>query len=400
MKRSMAVPIRRLCKIVESKSTEVIYTNFSSISRMVGSLSGVVSSAKKKGIDLDKKKKICISLDVNGPLTSTDSAALEPYPGIREAIRELDKLGVYIIINSAWDICTTRIFDQKKLGCVADGIIGENGSVYAFPDTEPIFTTGTDTRELLLDLFIKALKSCTSAGYSFADQGNLVNACFYHEFESGLIKNICRQGVKRPSTQEFFETLKRYGLEAKLYDDRIEMDDSRENYRRLQTVLGHDYKLVTIRSNISNNGISIQLDGYKDKSICLSYLDVLAKRVVHGLNGWENYKVNDDFCIDYFLSKNVLKKDISKASALEALLKDLCKRLGIEREDFLILGIGDGDNDTCVGNMNDSLFFGITGTRSESDCDMKVASGMEFLHLAKNISQHWIKNNQRDHETN
>ena len=74
----------------------------------------VIESAKKKGIDLSNKKKICISLDVNGPLTTTDSASLELYPGIKEAIKELNGLGVYIIINSAWDIYTSKFLMKKS----------------------------------------------------------------------------------------------------------------------------------------------------------------------------------------------------------------------------------------------------------------------------------------------
>jgi hypothetical protein len=345
-----------------------------------------LESAKEKGIDLGNKKTICISLDLNGPLTATDSAALEPYPGIIEAINELDNLGVYIIINSAWDIFTLSIFNQKRLGGVADGFIGENGAVYSLRDAEPIIMVGTDTKGYALDLFINAINSCSIEGYSLAIQGNLVNACYYHEFETGLSQNICRQGVPRPTAQEFYEALRKKGLSVKTYDDGVEIAESRENYRQLQEFLSQDYKLVTIRPNISKGCISIQLDGYIDRIICLSDLDALAKKVIGNLGGWSNYKVNDDFCIDYFLSKNILKNDISKATALDALLTDLCNQLNIERDNLFIMGIGDGENDSCIGNNKNTMFFAISGTKSERNCDMKVSDGLEFLNIVKNIA--------------
>jgi hydroxymethylpyrimidine pyrophosphatase-like HAD family hydrolase len=348
-------------------------------------IADTIESAKRKGIDLSNKKKICISLDVNGPLTATDSAALEPYPGIKDAIKELDKLGVYIIINSAWDIYTSKIFNEKELGGAADAIIGENGSVYCFRDTEPIITIGADTSEQVLDLFIKTLDVCSKVGYSFATQGNLVNACYYHEFEKGLAENICRQGISRPTVWEFNDTLRKNDIEARIIDKGIEIDNSRENCRQLQRILSQDYRLVTIRPYIQKDKILIQLDEYKDRIISLSDLNELAKKIMCDLVGWSNYSVNNDFCIDYFLSKNILKKDISKATALDALLTDLCDSLNVESDNFFVMGIGDGENDSCIGNNKNTLFFAISGTKSEKNCDMKVSDGLEFLNLAKDI---------------
>jgi hydroxymethylpyrimidine pyrophosphatase-like HAD family hydrolase len=346
-----------------------------------------IETAKRKGIDLCNKKKICISLDVNGPLTATNSASLEPYPGIKEAIKELDKMGVYIIINSAWDICTSKVFNEKKLDGVADAIIGENGSVYCFRDTKPVITIGTDTREQVLDLFIKTLDVCSKIGYSFAAQGNLVNACYYYEFEKGLAENICRQGTSRPTTIEFYDTLKKNGIEARIIDNGVEIDYSRDKCKQLQRILSNEYKLVTIRPFIRNGKILIQLDKYRDRIISLSDLNELAKKVICDLNEWNNYRVNNDFCIDYFLSKNFLKNDVTKATALNQLQIDLCDRLKIENDNLLILGIGDGENDSCIGNIKNALFFGISGTKSEGKCDMKVSDGLEFLNIVKNIGE-------------
>jgi hypothetical protein len=350
-----------------------------------------IESANRKGIDLSNKKRICISLDVNGPLAATDSAALEPYPGIKEAIKELDKMGVYIIINSAWDIYTSKVFNEKKLDGVADAIIGENGLVYCFKDTEPVITIGADTREHVLDLFIKTLNVCSEIGYSFATQGNLVNASYYYEFEKGLAENICRQGTSRPTAIEFYNTLKKNGIEASINENGVEMDYSREKCRQLQRILSQEYKLVTIRPYIRKGKILIQLDEYKDRIISLSDLNRMAKKVICDLDGWSNYRVNNDFCIDYFLSKNIIKEDITKATALNALLINLYDQLNIESDSFLILGIGDGENDSCIGNIKNALFFGISGTKSEKDCDMKVSGGLEFLFLVKKIHELIIK---------
>ena len=92
----------------------------------------------------------------------------------------------------------------------------------------------------------------------------------------------------------------------------MEFDESDRNYSVLQRALTGEYKLVSVRPNITDGRISIQIDGYMDKNIQLSELDVLAKGVISGLDEWESYKVNDDFCIDYFLSKKILSKEINK----------------------------------------------------------------------------------------
>lgn len=354
---------------------------------MTVGVADIIDAVRKKGINLGNKKKICISLDVNGPLTATDSAALEPYPGINTAMKALDRTDIYIIINSAWDIKTLSVFDNKKLGGIADGIIGENGAVYAFPNTEPIQAIDVNVDKHRLDLFIKSLKICSNIGYSFATQGNLVNACYYHEFERGLVENICRQGVSRPTAQEFFENLKKHGLEPILYGNSITIEESQENYEGLEKVLSNKYRLISIRPNIQDGRISIQLDMPNDKIISLLDLDSVAKTVISDLDGWENYRVNKDFCLDYFLSRKILKRNVSKATALKALVKDLCNRDYLDMEEILILGIGDGENDVCVGNIENALFFGMDGLKSERRCDIKVSNGMEFLHLVKRFSQ-------------
>ncbi len=70
---------------------------------MTECIADVIDAARKRGIDLSNKKRIRISLDVTGLQTATDSAALESYSEIRDAIRELDKLYMYIVINMRRD---------------------------------------------------------------------------------------------------------------------------------------------------------------------------------------------------------------------------------------------------------------------------------------------------------
>ena len=354
-------------------------------------LTEVINASERKGIDLKEIKKICVSLDINGPLTPTDSAALVPYPGIAEEIRDLNKLGAFIMINTGWDIYTCEIFDQKRLGGVVDGIIGENGYVYTIAGSEPLLTVDIDTKKYVLDLFIKAVNACSAMGYSFADQGNLVNACYYHEFERGLTENISREGKHRPRVREFHDYLRKKGLNAKISGDSVEFDESEENYHVLQKVLSDEYKLLSVRPNISDSRISIQIEGYKDKNIYLSDLDILAKRVINNLDEWGSYKVNDDYCIDYFLSEKILSKEINKATALELVVEKMCERTGSDRNDFLILGVGDGESDTCIGKIEKSLFFGLAGTEAEENCDVVVPDGLTFLQLTKKIVDSWRK---------
>jgi len=96
--------------------------------------------------------------------------------------------------------------------------------------------------------------------------------------------------------------------------------------------------------------------------------------------------VNDDYCIDYFISNNILNKDINKASALDTLIEDMCKRKSLDRENLLIMGIGDGEPDTCLKVLSDSIFFGIHGTKSEENCDMGTSGGLEFLQIVKKLN--------------
>lgn len=353
----------------------------------------VTNAAEKKGIDLKKIKKICVSLDINGPLTSTDSAALVPYPGIAEAIRDLNKIGAFIMINTGWDLYTCEIFDRKRLGGVVDGIIGENGYVYTLAGSEPLLTIEIDTKKYVLELFKEALRACSAMGYSFADQGNLVNACYYHEFERGLTESISREGKHRPGVREFFDSLRKHDVDAKISGDSVEFDESGRNYTILQKVLTMEYKLLSVRPDISNGRVSIQIEGYKDKNIHLSELDILAKRVISDLGEWESYKVNDDFCIAYFLSKKILSKEINKATALELVVEKMCERTGSDRNDFLILGVDDRESDTCIGKIKNSLFFGLVGTEAEKNCDVAVPDGLTFLQLTKEIVKFFgIKN--------
>ena len=97
------------------------------------------------------------------------------------------------------------------------------------------------------------------------------------------------------------------------------------------------------------------------------------------------YKVNDDFCIDYFLSKNILSKEINKATALELVVEKMCERTSSDKNDFLILGVGDGKSDTYVGEIENSLFFGLVGTEAEENSDVVVPDGRTFLQLTKKI---------------
>lgn len=348
-------------------------------------ISDVMNTAKKKGIDLGRMKNVCVSLDINGPLTRTNSAALIPYPGIEDLIAELKKLNVYIILNSRWDAATSRIFNQKRLGGMADGIIGEGGYTYIVGDNEVQSTVSINTKERVLDLFISAIKECSKKGYSFADQGNLVNACYYHEFERGLVKNICRDGLSRPTAKQFSDSLKKYDLDVVVTNKNVKFIESREGYKALQKLLTVDYKLVTVRPDISDGMISLQFNGYSDKNISLSEMYPLAEDTLDNLEGWGDYQVNDDFCIDYSLSKNFLGGELNKGIALDVFLEQMCTKTGHDRNNFLVLGVGDSMSDTVVGSIDNSIFVGLEGSDAADNSDVVVPDGLAFLRLSKEI---------------
>ena len=348
-------------------------------------ISDVMNTVEKKGIDLGRMKNVCVSLDINGPLTSTNSAALIPYPGIEDLIAELKKLNVYIILNSSWDVSTSKIFNQKRLGGMVDGIIGEGGYTYTIGDNGVQSTADINTEECVLDLFISAMKECSKKGYSFADQGNLVNACYYHEFERGLVKNVCRDGLPRPTAKQFSDSLKKYDPDVVVTNENVKFIESREGYKALQKLLTVDYKLVTVRPDISDGMISLQLEGYSDKNISLPEMYPLAEDTLDNLGGWDDYQVNDDFCIDYFLSKKFLGGELNKGIALDVFLEQMCTKTGHDRNDFLVLGVGDSISDTAVGGIANSIFVGLKGSDAANNSDVVVPDGLVFLQLSKKI---------------
>ncbi len=63
----------------------------------------------------------------------------------------------------------------------------------------------------------------------------------------------------------------------------------------------------------------------------------------------------------------------------------MCERASSDKNDFLILGVGDGKSDTYVGKIENSLFFGLVGTEAEENSEVVVPDGRTFLQLTKRL---------------
>ena len=342
---------------------------------------------REKCISLDRIKKVFASVDINGPLTSLSSAALVPYPGIVEHLHRVKQLGVELFINTGWDEHTVRLFDKKRLGGIIDGAVCERGNVFRYKKGKIKFTVGLDTRNLIADLLWDVLEACSDLDLSFADQGNLVNACFYHENERDLTRHMCRDARPRPTAEQFAGRLRKFGLNPKVSNGTVSLGKLHCDREILRNTLAEEFKLVTVRPRVRESDILFQIDGYEDRDLTITELEALSRSVVSRHNGkgkWE-YRVNQDRSIDYALSKDVVGREVTKAVGLHALVAEALSFAGVSESDALILAIGDGLDDATIRKLPHTIFFGMTGTKAEPQSDLSVPDSSTFLSILERV---------------
>jgi len=326
-------------------------------------------------------RKICVSVDINGPLTDPSSVTLVPYPLVVHGFNRIRELGAKIFINTGWDEYTVRLFDEKRLHGIVNGMVCEGGNVFRYGEGPLRFTGGRNTRPLVLDLFNATFETCSEYDFSFADQGNLVNVCFYHENESGLVANICREGKTRPTAKEFAVQLKEHGLEPETYEGVVKFKDSEVAREKLHDLLASEYKLVTVRTRIRNDDVEIQIEGYNDRRIGIIELRDLGNRVLARYPKMDEWrlKVNPDLCIDYVPTSQVFGREINKAVGLCALIDEMSELDQIDPSEVVTFAIGDGPDDAIIRELPNSLFAGLSGTKVENDCDFRVPDFKTFV---------------------
>jgi hypothetical protein len=337
-------------------------------------------SLEKKGIDIQHAKIIGASYDINGPLAATSSVALLPYPHVVSSLSRLEKVGVKILINTGWDEHTVKLFDKRRLNGIIHGVVCEGGNVFRYGNSPLRFTGGKNTRPLVLDLFKAVLETCAETGHSLANQGNLVNACFYHENEEGVAKSLCREGVARPKAKEFAKILLNHGLDSEISGGSIRVKNSNANDKKLHDVLASECKLLTIRARTRNDELEIQIDDYCDKKIEIAELQELGRKILTRYPRSEEWhpKANPDLCIDYFPTPNVLGQEINKAVGLKALINEMARSESIDPTEVVVFAIGDGYDDSTITQLPDAVFAGLSGSKAEKCCDFVVPDCMIF----------------------
>ena len=342
-------------------------------------------SLEKKGIDLRRARRICASVDINGPLANPSSVTLVPYPMVVNCLRRIKELGAEIFINTGWDEYTVRLFDEKRLNGIINGMVCEGGNVFRYGEGPLRFTGGRNTRPLVLDLFNATFETCSESDFSFADQGNLVNACFYHENESGLVANICREGKTRPSAKEFAERLKEHGLQPKVYGGVVRFENSQVAREKLHDVLASECKLLTVRTRTRNDKVEVQIEGYNDRSIGIMELQDLGNRVLARYPRMDEWrlKVNPDLCFDYVPTFRVFDREINKAIGLHALIDEMSELDQIDPSEIVVFAIGDGLDDATIRQLPNALFAGLNETKAERDCDFRVSDFSAFVAMVE-----------------
>ncbi|MCK5590771.1 MAG: hypothetical protein KAI72_02325, partial [Candidatus Pacebacteria bacterium] len=78
----------------------------------------------KIGIVLTRETNIIFGLDMNGPLTSTIDASLNPLMTVQKGISSIQSPNVIKILMSGWDFQSLKTF-REKIGIPELGIVGE-----------------------------------------------------------------------------------------------------------------------------------------------------------------------------------------------------------------------------------------------------------------------------------
>ncbi len=309
-----------------------------------------VENMEPNKMKIQKRTKVILSLDVNGPLTNVNEVSLQPFDGIAKRLSKLKEMGATIFLNSGWDPETLEEVDSLYLGNVCDGFIGEHGRVFKLKGGKIVSTVPKINEENALKLFKKNVEVCAKKGISFAIARNFTSISIYYNNEKMLRKFISRK-------------------ETKMTD--IIVKNNFEGYRALFNMMQKELIMTSLRPKIEGENLSLSVTE-NSSALQVEALKKLSEEII--VDGWKINKIHDDFCIEYAPEERV--SETHKGNGLQRAVSSLTKN-----KDLLILAIGDSIGDLKMKDAGGLpvIFFGLKGTEAELTADFVAESGIEFL---------------------
>lgn len=318
-----------------------------------------------------------ISYDMNGPLTRTDTSALVPHEGVRDAIASLpvDDDDIEIAINSGYDIDTLRHFRDDVIEQAEMHLIGEMGSVYEDATSEhgveQIFREEPEAD--LINLKQRLYEQAAREGRKIHEQGNYSSTVGCTRVEAEGSPEDPRGEVYRHHA--FDEDVRTKDIYDSLPDNHFEFEDERIEFdpENIMTVailadkLRYDHTFTGVRFTETEEGIGVHRDP-DDADISLDEAHEFMEHVLEPTL-W-SYQHNPDWGTDYM--KDL---DLSKQHGANHLAEHLFDG------EYTVIHVGDKPGDVMNGT---ATFFAIDGSEAETYCEANdisytaVADGVEF----------------------
>jgi hypothetical protein len=334
--------------------------------------------AKEKGLDFSLP--VFVGYDMNGPLTSVDSATLHPYPNVKKCISMLGELKCYPCLISGWDLTSLRFFRDKRLE-VQMGIIGELGAIYEFEGKiyEPFPVEEEKYYEIVQSIYEKAAE----LKLKVAKQGNLSKRviCVYFEADSAKRGNLANHFLRKEiTTKDIFEKLENknnFEFDGK----KIKFEPAFETIKEIDNILTKIYPLCSVRLAKNGDKIAIWIDK-GDNPFSLEEMASIAKQIAP--KGWE-IDINQDFCVDFVYEGDKVKLNKEKTANIFA------KR--VFDEEFILTNVGDKKGDVLLGE--NTIFFAQYCTEAENYCKendipyVPVVNGIDYTLIMAEILKMW-----------
>lgn len=314
----------------------------------------------KIGIVLTRETNIIFGLDMNGPLTSTIDASLNPLMTVQKGISSIQSPNVIKILMSGWDFQSLKTF-REKIGIPELGIVGELGAIYNLMGDKIYEPCPVD-----IDIHYKMKKTfylaVAEAGLKIAVQGNASTrvACFYFEAESesrgNLKNNSLYQDVSIRTIFDVLENIKSGAFEYNYDDENIKFESLEENIIVLDYVLSQVFPLVSVRFKKRGKKIIFWKDSEDDTEFDLNEIEKFCKEVFP--EGWE-IDLNFDYCADIvFTGDGVeLNKEFTANKLGETIF---------DGKEFILINIGDKPPDVLHGK--NAFSFVMNGTQAKQYC--------------------------------
>lgn len=318
---------------------------------------------REMGIRITKETNILLGLDMNGPLTLTTDASLNPLTTVQKGICSIQSPNVIKMLMSGWDFQSLKKF-REKIGIPELGIVGELGAVFNFMGDKIHEPCPID-----IDIHYKMKRAfyiaVAEAGLKIASQGNSSTrvGCFYIEAESEDRGNLRNNPLYRDiSTRTIFDVLediKSGAFEYNYDDENIRFEPSDENIIVMDYVLSQIFPLVSVRFKKRGKKIIFWRDSEDDPKFTFNDMKEFSKEVTP--EGWKIY-YNNDYCFDFvYIGDGVeLNKEFTANELGKMIFGD---------EEFILFNIGDKESDTL--RRENGLSFVMNGTEAKQHCKDK-----------------------------